>query len=244
MKKLIVFIAALTSQFCLAQEVMVGLEPLPPLIKQDATGYTVTLLKKIEEVSDLKFNIRIKPYVRIKDELKNDSLDLIGHTPYQHETPDFYQYAQDLDWNITAMTDLYATSEAKLDLANAQKIGTPRGNAEFYSETLGIPITRFTSSGDIDSLLKMLKDGRIDVFVFERASTMGAIKNLNLKNIFYKKIIDIPATLSLRKDPAGDALKAKIDDLIKKVNYTEIFKDYNRYVELPAQGVVDIDKIE
>ncbi|WP_368171002.1 transporter substrate-binding domain-containing protein [Aeromonas sp. R9-2] len=243
MGKYILLLSAIISSQCLSQEVMVGLEPMPPLINPDATGYTVTLLKKIEEVSDLKFNIKIKPYVRIRKELKHGSLDLIGHTPYQNETPDFYQYAQDLSWNVISIADIYATSEDKLNLMSARKIGTPRGNAEFHSAALGIPIAKFTASGDIDSLLKMLEAGRIDIFLFERAATMKEIKNLNIRGFFYKKVMVMPSTLSLRKGPEGDALKLKIERSINKINQEDVFEEYNRYIEMPEKGVVDIDNV-
>ncbi|WP_323117180.1 type 2 periplasmic-binding domain-containing protein, partial [Klebsiella quasivariicola] len=130
------------------------------------------LLKKIEEVSDLKFQIKIKPYIRLRKEIEHGTLDLIGHTPYGKETKEFYQYAQDLNWSISSVSDIYAKSESKLKISRAIKIATPRGNAEFHSALLGIPISRFTDSGDLDSSIKMLKAGRIDLFIFERASTM------------------------------------------------------------------------
>ncbi|OQX28387.1 MAG: hypothetical protein BWK80_00425 [Desulfobacteraceae bacterium IS3] len=62
------------SQPCSAQTVKTGVEPFPPLIVDKNTGYTIDLLKAIEAVSDLKFDIRIMSYTRAKYDLKRSQL--------------------------------------------------------------------------------------------------------------------------------------------------------------------------
>ncbi|MCP4133238.1 MAG: transporter substrate-binding domain-containing protein [bacterium] len=219
--------------------VKVGLEPFPPLIIDENKGYTVKMLKEIEAISDLKFNITIRPYNRSKKELERGNLDLLGHTPYKLETKEFYNYAQEIDFNIATRTDLYVTDKSKYKNIKKLKIGIPRGNENFASQLLGIPIENFYV-GELESLLKMLKSGRIDAFWFERASTMSTLKKLKIADIYYKKYPQrqIPASLAVRKDKKGMELKQKIDSLVKKVNQKKIFKDYYIYLTMPDSGKV------
>ena len=84
----------------------------------------------------------------------------------------------------------------------------------------------------------MMKAGRIDVFLFERAATMSTIKKLGLKGISYQYIFEIPVSFAVPKNSAGTELKAKIDAQIKKVDQNSIFSDYLTYMNLPQQGEV------
>mgnify|MGYP000228418302 CR=1 FL=1 len=85
---------------CAAQNVTVGMEPFPPFITEQVTGYSVDMLRAIEKISDLKFDIEIMTYARAKHELEFNRLDIAGHTPKELETKGFYRYAQELDWHI------------------------------------------------------------------------------------------------------------------------------------------------
>ncbi len=232
-----------TTLLCHAEEVKVGLEPFPPLIKTSTTGYTVIMLKEIEKISDFKFYIKIMPYNRAKLQLKTKKIDLMGHTPSGVETKEFYAYAQDINWQINTFTDLYGIKKENVEqskLKTMSKIGTPRGNVDFFSELLGIPAKQFYE-GEIGSLLKMLKKGRIEVFIFERASTMSTIKKHKIDNIFYKMVdISVPAGLAVRTDDEGEKLKKKLDKLIKKLDTRKIFGPYLKYINLPKHGIVDI----
>ena len=222
-----------------AEEVVVGLEPFPPFITEDGKGYTIDLLRAIEPVAGLKFNIKIMPYNRAKVSLKNGIVDLMGHTPFKNEVKEFYDYAQELNWAIDGKTDFYAVDKTKLEQPAKYKIGTPRGNKEFYSDMLKIPLEQFYE-GDLSQLLKMLAAGReINVFIFERGSTMSTIKNLGLKNIFYTDTkLELPASLAVAKNKKGDLLKERIEKAIKQIDQNKIFQTHKYYLNLPASGVV------
>lgn len=237
----IVITMFLLVQVSYAETIRVGLEPFPPLIEKDISGYSVKLLKAVEKKSNLKFKIQIMPYNRLKIMLKNGELDLIGHTPKGAEEKVFYLYAQDIDWSIEAYTDIYMTKKIDPDLEKVKTvklIGTPRGNKEFYSEIFGIPVENFYD-GDIDNLLKMLANGRLNAFLFERASTMSTIQRLGLKGIHYR-LYDgsIRAGFAVRKDDKGNMLKQRIDESIKKVDLKEIFIGYDNYIQLTESGLV------
>ncbi len=228
---------------CYAKEVVVGLEPFPPLIKSTTEGYTVSMLKEIEKVSDLTFKIKIMPYSRAKINLKRKQIDLMGHTPYKQENQVFYTYAQELNWSIDSKSDLYATNKANLKPENIGKesLGVPYGNKEFHSEITGIPIEKF-KEGHLENLLKMLVLGRIDAFTFERASTMSTIKKLKIPNVYYKQFpsIIIPSSLAVRNDQKGNQLKKRLDNLIQQVDQQQIFKDYFTFINLPDSGIVQL----
>ncbi|OHD06466.1 MAG: hypothetical protein A2086_01815 [Spirochaetes bacterium GWD1_27_9] len=240
MKKITIFImltfilTVITAQ----QTVSVGVEPFPPMINEDGTGFTIDLLHEIEKVSDFKFDIKIYPYNRAKIELSLGTLDLIGHTPYKVETEEFYQYAQEIDWNIPTITDIYVKNKNNLNkIDKLKKIGIPRGNKEFASSVTGIKIEQFYE-GEINSLLKMLSTGRIDAFWFERVSSMTTLKKLGITDIYFKQLPTqkISIGLAVKKDDKGDKLRKKLEDSLKKIDQNKVFAAYYEYANLPEIG--------
>ncbi len=227
-------------QPCFSEVIQVALEPFPPLITKEGKGFTVEMLRAIEEMSDYQFEIRQMPYNRAKIELKTGNVDLIGHTPKGMETKDFYEYAMDLNWSVESKTDVYVVNKSYLQGSGYKKmrIGAPRGNKEFYSELFAIPVERFYD-GDLANLLKMLAKGRIDAFIFERASTMTTIRKYKIKNVYYK---NINATLrpgfAVRKNKRGSELKKKMDQLIETLDHIRIYHSYLEYMQLPDDDVV------
>ena len=237
---LIIASCLIITQPVFSQTIQVGLEPLPPLIVDKNNGLTIQLLREVEKISDLKFVIKIMPYNRARNGLAKGNLSLMGHTPHRQEAKEFYTYAQELDWSMPTVIDVYGTNKAKLQgnvYKTVAKIGTPRGNKEFLSELFGIPLSKFYE-GRIENLVQMMKAGRIDVFLFERAATMSTIKKLGLKGIYYQYIFEIPVSFAVSKNSEGTKLKAKIDAQIKKVDQNSIFSDYLIYMNLPQQGEV------
>lgn len=231
------------SQLCSAQTVKAGVEPFPPLIVDKNTGYTIDLLRSIEAISALKFDIRIMSYTRAKYDLKRSQLDMIAHTPYRVETADFYDYALELDWNMETRSDLFAMSDYKFNNINNLLIGIPRGNKEFAGEVLGLPAKNFYESS-IENLLLMLQKGRIDAFWFERASTMTTLKKLNISNVFYMKMPKdtISVGIAVQKNDEGTRLKDKMDSLMKKIDQKKLFKEYAVYLNMPDKGIFKISE--
>lgn len=226
-----------------AQEtVTVGLEPFPPLIVDAESGYTITLLKELEKASDFTFDIRILSYSRAKAELKNGRADLIGHTPYGLETQEFYGYAQELDWKFSTVSDVYGRDPNRLKNLEGQTVGIPRGNEAFFSELSGVPVENLYS-GELKNLLRMLENGRIDAFWFERAATMTQLYELGIKGVHYRQMPDspIPAGMAVARTPSGDRLKERLDPLLKDPAYMEIFAPYRTYLALPPEGQFTLD---
>lgn len=223
-----------------AEIIKVCVEPFPPLINENGTGYSITLLKEIEKITDLSFDIIVVPYSRAKRQLENNEADLIGHTPHGKETREFYVYAQELDWSLPTISDIYAMKQEIVNrepLSSINVIGTPRGNKEFFSEFMAIPMEKFYE-GKLDNLLKMMNDNRIEAFIFERASTIETLKKLKIEGVYYKKIDTIGASFAMRNDTHGQILKEKMDNTIKKLNIKHIYKNYDVYTNLPAKGMV------
>ncbi len=227
-----------------AEEIVVGLEPLPPLITKDRGGYTVELLKEVEKISDMRFTIKILPYVRARIELEKGGIHLMGHTPYELETKEFYTFAQELEWKIDTVLDIYSVNKAHLapeTFKTMKKIATPRGNEAFLSETYGIPAENFFA-GNIDNLLRMVKVGRVDLFFFERASSMSSIRKLKIDGMAYRLVDRIGAGLAVRKDDAGTALKNRLDSMLKKVDRKKILSEYTKYLNMPESGIVGLSE--
>ncbi len=181
------------------------------------------------------------PYNRAKHSLKTGAIDLAGHTPYQMETPDFYEYAVDVDWNVVTKIDVYSINESHLSgnkYKAFKKIGTPNGNEGFLSEVLEIPIENFYVS-ELSKLIKMLDAKRIDILLFERSATMSTIQKLKVNDIHYKLVDDsIKAGFAVNKNNNGIRIKALLEDAIKKIDQKIIFKDYFRYTDLPGKGII------
>lgn len=237
---LIALAGLLISQDLPAQTIKVGLEPFPPLVTSDLKGYTIDMLRAIEETSDLKFDIKIMPYNRAKLELEKSDIDLMGHTPKGMEVKEFYDIAQELNWSIPTRMDYYSKYRRRLKHPKRYKIGTPRGNAAFTSEVLSLPINRFYET-KLENLLRMLINDRSDVqlVVFERATTMSTIRHLKLQGIYYKNVgLGVHAGLAVAKTKNGDNLKYMLEKYIAIIDLNKIFQDFYYYVNLPAEGKV------
>ena len=235
------FLSILSMSYSFAETIEVGLEPFPPLIVDEKSGYTVDILKEIESISDFKFNIKMMPYIRAKKMLKKGRIDLMAHTPFGAETKEFYAYAQELPFVIPTRNAVFSMNSDNFKEIPKKKIGVPRGNEGFLSEITGIPIDNFYL-GEIENLIKMLNANRIDLFWFEFASTMSTIKSLNIKDVHYMEYPEqqISAGIAVRKDEKGNELKKKLTRLLEKIDKKRILKDYLIYLDLPPKGIVQL----
>ena len=225
------------------QPIVVGLEPFPPMVVDKHNGLTIKLLKEIEKISPMKFKVIILPYSRGKEALKSSVIQILGHTPFQMEEPEFYKYASELKFSIQTTGDFYFKHDPKLKNYKAARIGTPFGNEDFAAQLLDVPKSRFVV-GEIENLVRMLDLNRIDLLWFERAATQSTIKKLNIEGIKYwsSKKFRVRAGLAVRNDKKGRALGKKLDDLIDRLDTKVIFRDHSRYQEMPDSGVVRVGK--
>ncbi len=237
-----VLLAAIWTSPLFAQTINVGFEPFPPMITEHGKGHVINMLHIIENNSDLKFNIEIMTYARAKLALKNNKLDLIGLTPQQLETNEFYSYGQDLSWSIAAQVDIFSLKGEPIDIAKIPdtSIGTLIGNADFFSELLDIPREKFVEVTSLNQLIKMLAKGRLKLATFERIAMMSTIKRLKIKTIYYQKYGVIQASMAVANNAKGLALKNKLDKLLNKLNINFEFQQIIDYRNLPDSGVVSI----
>ena len=203
------------------------------------------MLKEIEKKSDLKFEITLMTYARAKMELRNQTVDLIGHIPVGLEEPSFYKYATELKWSVQAKSDIFAMTAKSVVPETFKKlspIGVPRGNKEFLGNMAGVPLDNITEINTIESMVKMLKLGRLKGIIFERSSVMSAITKQKIEGVHYKmhppKVI--PTGFAVQKSIKGKKLGEKIDNLISIVDKDKIFKNYFKYMNLPDSGIVSI----
>ncbi|WP_448549172.1 substrate-binding periplasmic protein [Thalassotalea fusca] len=238
-----IFVFLIIPLHCKAQQVSVGLEIFPPFLNEDGTGLTVDMLREIELLSDLKFDVRVMTYGRAKSELKNGRLDIAGHTPKNLETQSFYQYAQELNWQIDTRSDLFTfdPKHFNINAVGRKRIGTPIGNAAFFAEQLGIDESRFIEVSTLPQLVDMLLKRRIDVLLFERVSVMTNLKEKQVKGVLYKSIGVIPASIAVARSEKGDKLRQKLEYYIAKLDREKIFSGYLNLLALPESGIVPIE---
>jgi polar amino acid transport system substrate-binding protein len=231
------------SFFCLAEKIHVGMEPFPPFVDAQGEGLTIDMLRAIENISDLEFDIEIMTYARAKHQLKNQRVDIAGHTPKTFETPEFYLYAQDLNWQIDTTSDIFSFDRRHFDLSKLKegRIGTTLGNADFFAAQMNISRDRFIQTATMRQLIGMFVKRRIDVLVFERVSVMTLLQEKNVAGVYYQSIGKIPASIAVYQNDVGGQLKSKLDKLINKLPLDTIFSDYLQYTNLADKGIVPID---
>jgi polar amino acid transport system substrate-binding protein len=227
---------------CLAEKIYMGMEIFPPFVNAQGDGLTIDMLHAIEDISDLEFTIEIMTYARAKYQLKTHNINIIGHTPKNLETADFYQYAQELDWIIDTTSDIFSFDRQNFDLSKLKKgrIGTTLGNADFFAKQMNIPRDKFIQTATLEQLVNMLVKRRIDVLVFERVSVMTLLQEQKVTGVYYQSIGKVPASLAVYKNASGDKLKQKIDALIKQLPLDKIFSGYLKYTKLSNTGMVPI----
>lgn len=236
--------------------ISVGLEPFPPLVNEDGSGFVINMLNALQEDSSLNFNYQIMTYARAKRELKNQRIDMIGLTPKDSETQEFYQYAQELTWHFNTTVDLYSTSLEHFDLDKLpnQSIGTLIGNADFFAELAGVPKEKFIEVNSLEQLIMMMARGRVNVILFERVAMMSAIHGLKddlfnkvptafnspekPQKIYYQKFKIIAASIAVSNNKAGKKLKQQLDKLLIK-DTEQFFSTIAPFAQLPDNGIVE-----
>jgi len=103
----------------------------------------------------------------------------------------------------------------------------------------GTPIYHFIQ-GYLQSLVRKLKNGKINALLFERASVMSTIKRSKVPGVQYFRIGKVNASFAVRKGRKGTKLKKKINRAIKKIDKNKIFGKYMRYFRLPDKGIVSL----
>jgi polar amino acid transport system substrate-binding protein len=227
---------------CVAEKISIAMEPFPPFVNAEGTGLTINMLNAIEDISDLEFEIEIMTYARAKHQLKNHRIQIVGHTPKNLETDEFYLYAQELNWHIDTTSDIFTFERNFFDLSRLKKgrIGTTIGNADFFAKQMEIPRDKFIQTATLRQLVDMLVKRRIDVLVFERVSVMTLLQEKKMAGVYYQSIGKIPASIAVYKNPAGTKLKEKLDKLIKQLPLDTIFSGYLQFTDLPESGKVPL----
>lgn len=230
-----------------SEPISVGLEPFPPLVNPDGSGMVVDMLTTLSAGKNLAFDFRVMTYARAKKDLANNNLNLIGLTPYQLETAEFYQFATELNWHINTHVDFYALDEGffNIDALPDGSIGTPIGNAEFFAEIIDVPVEKFVEVSNLEQLVKMLQGGRLKVMLFERVSTMSTIKALNIDKIYYKKMGTVPASLAVANTTKGLKLKSTLDKLLADVENETFFNGFIHYepTNVP-DGIISSERLQ
>lgn len=245
--KYIIFSVILLNGFittcCFAKKISVGFEPFPPFVTEDGNGLSVDLLRAVEKISDLKFDINIMTYARVKHELKKQRIDIAGHLPKNIENVEFYKYGKELNWSILTHTDLFSLDKKcfKYKVDESITLGTTVGNTSFLAEMMGVSQSSFIEVSTLDQLVEMLIKGRVNVVVYERASVMTLLAQKKMSGVVYKTIGITPITMAVQNTEKGNLLKQKLDHLIQQIDLNEIFSSYFKYNLLNDEGIAPID---
>ncbi len=230
------------SSVAIAEKIKVGLEAFPPLIVDASSGYTIEMLKEIEKISDLEFQIALNNYSRVKVQLETQQIDLMGHMAIDFEQ---YDYALPLAWSIPSKNDVFSLKPENVNpeiFVTLKRIGIPRGNKEATGAMIGAPLDSLRELNSMDALVQMLKLGRVDAISFERASVMTMIQKTKLPNVHYQLHPPEPIAtgLGVQNNAKGKALKQKLESLIRQLDQEKIFGEYLKYVNLPDSGIVPL----
>ncbi|NMP32199.1 hypothetical protein HII17_11515 [Thalassotalea sp. M1531] len=232
----IVILCISTSVFAEKSRVTTALEAFPPLVTSHGEGMVVNLLKEIESISNYTFDISITTYARAKRELQGDRAQLIGLTPKGNETDEFYQFADELAWELPVSVDIFVNDLSKAANYKEIYIGVPTGNADFFSELLDIPRKNFVEVTHLNQLTQMLNLNRIDGIIFERIAVVETFKTTGYKQVYYQQLTTTAASMAVSNSPVGKILKNDLDYYINKVQKDAIFANYNNYLNLPTSG--------
>lgn len=225
--------------FAEKSKVIASLEALPPLVNQDGSGIVIDMLNEIEQVSNYKFDVAIMTYARAKRQLKSAQAQLVGLTPKNSETDEFYEFAIELNWNVLVSVDLFVTDKAMLENYKEIYIGVPTGNADFFSELFDIPRKNFVEVTSLPQLAQMLNKNRIDAILFERIAIAKTFQKTGFKEVYYRQINITAASLAVANTPIGNILKTQLDYYIDKIDTQKVFQSYNDYLALPKTGNIE-----
>lgn len=205
-------------------EIAVGLEHAPGLLQQNGKGAIDMALHDIEKKSDsFHFSITYLSYLRAKIELEKGHIDMIGLTPKDYETKDFYSYARETDWSLDTDLVLFCNTHSALDLAHGEMVGTPAGNEGFVAETLKMRGARFVT-GTLVSLVKRLKKHRIPCIAFEQYSVLKLAHNNRIKQLYFKRIAKVRGSFAFRKSFRNKKISKAIEEALRELNWNKYLK--------------------
>jgi len=227
----------------------VALELFPPWIMADETGSVDELLKIIDRSPSYKIKTRYTTYARAKQLLLSDQVDIFAVGNKNHESPTFLNKVVTIDLGVESFVDYYSQSKQKLNNINdvgSYPIGVTLGGIELAAKMSGLPKERFFEIISIESLVKMLKAGRIHVFIAERNHAINAIKRFDLKNIYYKKASEIPLdfVFYVKNNNKGEMIKHDFEKLFNTLDVDSIFHEKFQYLSLPDKGQVNLHPVQ
>ncbi|WP_227545916.1 substrate-binding periplasmic protein [Marinobacter fonticola] len=216
----------------------VGLEPLPPLINENRTGYSIEWLQAVAEEAGMALHIRIMPYSRAKVALITGQVDLIGHTPRGLETGGFYDDAVELNHRVPTKMDAFALTPAELDFEEGwmELVGTPFGNSAFIADLTGVTRDRFVEAS-LTRIVNMLVAGRVHAVVFERMSVVTQLHHQASKPVYYRLVKEIDAGFAVRKD--NDALLKRLNAAAQRIDAEKIYAPYENVLDWPDRGTIE-----
>lgn len=223
-----------------AETLSIYAELAPPFIKEDGSGLTQQLFKRIAADGDYAFDWRIVPsFSRAWMHVASGQGDVVMHVILDRETEKFNKDMIQSSWFLPVQPALFykdesvyerfAQSQSQL-VDNPPSVGLPFGNAHYGVASLGLPKVNFTEA-NIDSLVQMLDRDRIDAIWCMKLNVRTALerhKILGVKSRDYPANYQIKLGAGFQKTDRGRKLKTALDSAVAKLNLEKIMPDVFR----------------
>ncbi len=217
----------------------------PPFIISEQSGYTITLLKKIEEQTDLTFNITVLPsFTRAWKLTASGQADLVLHTALEQESSDFDAQMIQSNWHLPVQPAVFYKDPAyfarflKATDGTEDKdltVGIPYGNIHYGVQNLKLPNSTFQEAA-MDSLVKMLDLGRVDVVWCMKLNVSQALLRNNIEGVYsspYPEGQSIRLGAGFANTKQGWRLKRKLDKVVGSLDLRRLLPEVYLYSEPP-----------
>ncbi len=128
-------------------------ELAPPFLNSDGSGYSIRLLREIEDDVGVEFTVQVVPsFDRAWRSVANGDADIVLHIAQGNEKPEFYGNMIESDWFLPVHPAIYFKDPKKRDLFlkatsgpihELLRVGLPMGNVHYGVDRLGLPSGTF-----------------------------------------------------------------------------------------------------
>ncbi len=210
-------------------------ELAPPFLNADGSGYSIALLREIEQEVGMEFTVQVvSSFERAWRYVASGDADIVLHIAQGKEGIEFYNNMLESSWYFPVHPTIYFKDVAKRDLFlkatkepvdELLRIGLPMGNVHYGVSSLGLPSGTFLQA-PMDSLVLQLDKDRIDIIWCMKLTVDRALRKHNIQGVSSMRY-PVGATIHLgagyRATSGGRKLQQKLDTAISKLNLEEMF---------------------
>ncbi|MEH6631458.1 MAG: hypothetical protein V7776_11545 [Halopseudomonas aestusnigri] len=218
-----------------AEKIKVMAELAPPFLNADGSGYSISLLREIEQEVGIEFSVQVvSSFDRAWRSVLNGDAEIVLHIAKGKENPEFYDTMIESKWFFPVHPTVYFIDPQKRELFlkatsgpidEVLRVGLPMGNVHYGVGSLGLPSGTFLQA-PMGSLVQQLDHNRIDIIWCMKLTVDKALKEHNIRGVSSMRY-PVDTTIRLgagyRDTPRGRDIRAKIDKAIGRLNLQEMF---------------------